>query len=95
MNKCKSIARRRACKHIPATHKHATIGRLLLGNRAVKQRHQQYRLCFPLGLCGVYITIAVAVIRSKFSQEHGHKTAHRSSVEVEEELEVSRRRLNV
>jgi hypothetical protein len=33
MNKWNSIARQWVCKHIPATHQKATIGRLLLGNR--------------------------------------------------------------
>jgi hypothetical protein len=43
------IARHRFNKHIPATHEHATIGRLLLGNGAVNRLRQQYRLCFLLG----------------------------------------------
>jgi hypothetical protein len=33
---CMVIARQRTGKHIPATHEHATIGRLLLGNGVVK-----------------------------------------------------------
>jgi hypothetical protein len=33
--RCLPIAKRRVGKHIQATHAHATIGRLLLGNGAV------------------------------------------------------------
>jgi hypothetical protein len=40
-NKRKFIARQRVCKHISATHWHATIGRLLLGNRAVNKLYEQ------------------------------------------------------
>jgi hypothetical protein len=49
------IARQRVCKHILATHYHATIGRLLLGNRAVNRLHQQHGPCFLCGPWVVYI----------------------------------------
>jgi hypothetical protein len=52
---CISIARQRVSKHIPATHEHGTIGRLLLGNGAIKRLRQQYRLCSPWGPCNVVI----------------------------------------
>jgi hypothetical protein len=34
---------------IPRELTRATIGRLLLGNSAIKTPRQQYRLCFPWG----------------------------------------------
>jgi hypothetical protein len=36
---CVPIAKQRVVKHIPATHAHATIRRLLLGNES--KRHMQ------------------------------------------------------
>jgi hypothetical protein len=38
------IGRQRVGKHIPATHEHATMGRVLLYNGAVNMLRQQYRL---------------------------------------------------
>jgi hypothetical protein len=52
---CIPIARQWDGKHIPATHEHAIIGRLLLGNGAVNRFRQQYRQCFPWGPCNVVI----------------------------------------
>jgi hypothetical protein len=46
---CIPTAMQWVAKHIPATHEHTPIGRLLLDNGAVKRLRQQYMLCFPLG----------------------------------------------
>jgi hypothetical protein len=53
---CIPIARQRVGKHIPATHAHATIGRLLLGNGAVNTHFNNRRRCFPWGPPRGYIT---------------------------------------
>jgi hypothetical protein len=54
--RCIPIARQRVAKHIPATHAHATIGRLLLGNGAVNTAFNNRRRCFPWGPPRGYIT---------------------------------------